>query len=216
MTAPDFTGLRVCRALVLGWRRVPEHPAAPLEPTKGPESILLTASQIDRRVGELAAAIERDTPPDRQIHLVGILTGAFVFMADLARAMSADVTLDFMALSSYGTGARTSGEVRVLKDLAIGLDGRHVVIVEDIVDTGTTLAYLQAAFKTRGPRSLRTVSLLSKPSRRQVSVKVDYVGFEIENHFVVGYGLDHVHRYRNLPHIAVVDTSSDEASTPGH
>jgi hypoxanthine phosphoribosyltransferase len=182
--------------------------ATPLGPG-GIAEVLLTADQIGERVRELAAAIERDVSPDRDVHLVGILTGAFVFMADLVRAMTARVTLDFMAVSSYGTGVLTSGEVRVLKDLDIGLAGRHVVIVEDIVDTGTTLAYLQEILRARGPRSLRTATLLSKPSRRRVPVTVEYVGFEIDDRFVVGYGLDQAHRFRNLPYVGIAREPSD-------
>jgi hypoxanthine phosphoribosyltransferase len=120
------------------------------------------------------------------------------------RHIPGHVSLDFMALSSYAKGTTTSGEVRLLKDLDTALDGRNVVIVEDIVDTGLTLHYLQDVLRTRNPKSLRTACLLSKPSRRQIEVKVDYIGFTIEDRFVVGYGLDYAEQYRNLPHIAVV------------
>jgi hypoxanthine phosphoribosyltransferase len=126
-------------------------------------------------------------------------------MADLVRAMSARVTLDFIAVSSYGKDTRSSGEVRLLKDLDSGLEGRHVIIVEDIVDTGLTLTYLQDILRARAPRSLRTVCLLSKPSRRLVDVTVEYTGFTIEDRFVVGYGLDYSEKYRNLPYIAVLN-----------
>jgi hypoxanthine phosphoribosyltransferase len=128
-----------------------------------------------------------------------------MFLADLVRAMPGEVTLDFMALSSYGHRQATSGEVRLLKDLDTGLEDRSVVIVEDIVDTGLTLAYLQEILRARTPRSLKTACLLNKPSRRQTNVVVDYVGFTIDDEFVVGYGLDSRERYRNLPYIAVVD-----------
>jgi hypoxanthine phosphoribosyltransferase len=128
-----------------------------------------------------------------------------MFLADLVRAMPSEVTLDFMALSSYGNRQTTSGEVRLLKDLDAGLEDRDVVIVEDIVDTGLTLAYLQEILRARSPRSLRTACLLNKPSRRQTDVAVDYVGFTIDDEFVVGYGLDSRERYRNLPYIAVVN-----------
>jgi hypoxanthine phosphoribosyltransferase len=128
-----------------------------------------------------------------------------MFLADLVRAMPSEVTLDFMALSSYGNRLTTSGEVRLLKDLDAGLEDRDVVIVEDIVDTGLTLAYLQEILRARSPRSLRTACLLNKPSRRQTDVAVDYVGFTIDDEFVVGYGLDSRERYRNLPYIAVVN-----------
>jgi hypoxanthine phosphoribosyltransferase len=166
---------------------------------------LIDADRIQARIRELALEIERDYPPNQEIHLVGVLKGGFMFMADLIRAMSTRVTLDFIAVSSYATGKRSSGEVRLLKDLDSGLQGRHVVIVEDIVDSGLTLTYLQDILHARAPNSLRTVCLLSKPSRRVVDVKVDYVGFTIEDRFVVGYGLDYAEKYRNLNHIAVMD-----------
>ena len=168
-------------------------------------NILLAAAQIERRIVELAAEIEADYPSDEEIHLVGVLKGGFVFMADLVRAMSARVTLDFIAVSSYAKSTKSSGEVRLLKDLDAGLEGRHVIIVEDIVDTGLTLTYLQDILRARAPRSLKTACLLSKPSRRRVQVAVDYIGFNIEDRFVVGYGLDYAEKYRNLSHIAVLD-----------
>jgi hypoxanthine phosphoribosyltransferase len=164
--------------------------------------VLYTDAQIQSRVAELAAQIRRDFP-DR-LHLVAVLKGAFVFLSDLVRHMEGDVSLDFMAVSSYAKGTTTSGEVRLLKDLDTTLDGRNVVIVEDIVDTGLTLTYLQDILRARGPKTLRTACLLSKPSRRQVDVKVEYIGFEIEDRFVVGYGLDYAEQYRNLPYIGVV------------
>ena len=164
--------------------------------------VLYTEAQIQSRVKEMAAQIRRDFP-DR-LHLVAVLKGAFVFLSDLVRHMEGDVSLDFMAVSSYAKGTTTSGEVRLLKDLDTTLDGRHVVIVEDIVDTGLTLTYLQDILRARGPKTLRTACLLSKPSRRQVQVKVEYIGFEIEDRFVVGYGLDYAEQYRNLPYIGVV------------
>src|SRR5262245_17758028 len=147
---------------------MPELP--PLEP-------LITADQIGRRVTELAREIRRDFP--NGLHLVAVLKGAFMFLSDLVRQMPGEVSLDFMAVSSYAKGTTTSGEVRLLKDLDTTLDGRHVVIVEDIVDTGLTLLYLQEILRARGPKTLRTACLLSKPSRRQVDVAVEYIGFEI-------------------------------------
>src|SRR4029077_8932207 len=167
-----------------------------------PPEILLSEQQIQKRVAELAAEIRRDFPDD--VHLVAVLKGAFMFLSDLVRHMSGAVTLDFMAVSSYAKAKSSSGGVRMLKDLDSGLAGRNVIIVEDIVDTGLTLTYLQEILRARNPRSLRTACLLSKPSRRQVDVAVEYVGFEIEDRFVVGYGLDYAERYRNLPHIGVV------------
>jgi hypoxanthine phosphoribosyltransferase len=167
-----------------------------------PPEILLSEQQIQKRVAELAVEIRRDCPDD--VHLVAVLKGAFMFLSDLVRHMNGTVTLDFMAVTSYGKGRTSSGEVRVLKDLDTALDGRNVIIVEDIVDTGLTLTYLQDILRARNPRSLRTACLLSKPSRRQVDVAVEYVGFTIEDRFVVGYGLDYAEQYRNLPHIAVI------------
>jgi hypoxanthine phosphoribosyltransferase len=163
---------------------------------------LITAEQIQQRVHALASEITRDHPDG--VHLVCVLKGAFMFLADLARAIDGNVTLDFMALSSYGNSTRSSGQVQVLKDLGAGIEGRDVVIVEDIVDTGLTLTYLQDILRARAPRRLRTACLLSKPSRRQTEVTVDYVGFSIEDKFVVGYGLDFSEKHRNLSYIAVV------------
>lgn len=168
------------------------------------ETVLITAEQIQGRIRELAAEIEADYPNATEIHLVGVLKGGFMFLADLTRAMGPRVTLDFMAVSSYGKETTSSGQVRVLKDLDSSLEGRDVIIVEDIVDTGLTLHYLQDLIKARMPRSVRTACLLSKPSRRKVDVRVEYIGFTIEDHFVIGYGLDYAEKYRNLPHIAVM------------
>jgi hypoxanthine phosphoribosyltransferase len=165
---------------------------------------LLETDRIAERIRGLADEIEAAYPRDEEIHLVGVLKGGFMFMADLVRAMSARVTLDFIAVSSYQQSTRSSGEVRLLKDLDTGLEGRHVIIVEDIVDTGLTLTYLQDILRARSPKTLRTACLLSKPSRRVVNVKVDYIGFTIDDHFVVGYGLDYAEKYRNLPFIAVL------------
>jgi hypoxanthine phosphoribosyltransferase len=167
--------------------------------------VLLDAATIQARVRELAAEIEADYPPDEEVHLVCVLKGGFVFMSDLVRWMSPRVTLDFIAVSSYAKSTKSSGEVRMLKDLDSGLEGRHVIIVEDIVDTGLTLIYLQDILRARSPKSLRTACLLSKPSRRAVEVTVEYVGFTIEDRFVVGYGLDFAEKYRNLAYIAELD-----------
>ena len=166
---------------------------------------LIDSDSIQARIRELAAQIEADYPPGEEIHLVCVLKGGFVFMADLVRAMSPRVTMDFIAVSSYGKRTKSTGEVRMQKDLDSGLEGRHVIIVEDIVDTGLTLTYLQDILKARAPRTLKTACFLSKPSRRVVDVAVEYIGFTIEDHFVVGYGLDYAEKYRNLAHIAVLD-----------
>jgi hypoxanthine phosphoribosyltransferase len=169
-----------------------------------PTEILLSEAQIQKRVAEIALDIRRDFPDD--LHVIAVLKGAFIFLSDLVRHIPGHVSLDFMALSSYAKGTTSSGEVRMLKDLETPLDGRNVVIVEDIVDTGLTLTYLQAILRKRNPKSLRTACLLSKPSSRQVEVQVEYVGFNIEDKFVVGYGLDYAEQYRNLPHIGVIST----------
>jgi hypoxanthine phosphoribosyltransferase len=171
-------------------------------PDLRPSEILLSADQIQKRVEALALEIRADFPDD--LHVIAVLKGAFMFLSDLVRHTPGHVSMDFMAVSSYAKGTTTSGEVRLLKDLDTTLDGRNVVIVEDIVDTGLTLTYLQDILRARSPKSLRTACLLSKPSRRQVDVKVEYIGFTIEDRFVVGYGLDYAEQYRNLPYIAVL------------
>jgi hypoxanthine phosphoribosyltransferase len=178
-----------------------ERPAMPEETQV---TVMLTADQIQTRVREIAREIERDFPPSEDLHLVCVLKGAFMFLSDLVRALERPVSLDFMAVASYGKSTSSSGEVRLVKDLDTGLEGRNVVIVEDIVDTGLTLQYLQDILKARSPKKLRTACLLSKPSRRLVDVKVDYIGFTIEDRFVVGYGLDYGERYRNLREIFVL------------
>jgi hypoxanthine phosphoribosyltransferase len=167
--------------------------------------VLIDREALQGRVAALAAELRADHGAETPIHLVAVLKGAFVFLADLMRAIDGPVTCDFIALSSYGGGTKTSGEVRLLKDLDHGLEGRHVVLIEDIVDSGLTLSFLQEILQAREPTSLKTACLLSKPSRRQVDVRVEYVGFTIEDRFVVGYGLDFDERYRNLPYIGVVE-----------
>jgi hypoxanthine phosphoribosyltransferase len=168
-------------------------------------TVLISETDIQQRIKTLAAEIEQEYPASEEIHLVAVLKGGFMFMADLVRAMSDRVTMDFMAVSSYGKGTTSSGQVRVLKDLDSNLEGRHVIVVEDIVDTGLTLHYLQDLLKARAPKSMKTACLLSKPSRRKVDVQVDFVGFTIEDRFVVGYGLDYSEKYRNLPYIALLE-----------
>ncbi len=167
--------------------------------------ILIPADVIQCRVAAMAAQLRDDFP--NGLHVVAVLKGAFMFLADLVRHIDGPISLDFIAVSSYATGTTSSGEVRMLKDLDYALDGKNVLIVEDIVDTGLTLTYLQDILRARGPRTLRTACLLSKPSRRQVPVKVEYIGFTIEDRFVVGYGLDCKQLYRNLPYIAVLPQS---------
>ena len=167
-------------------------------------AVLIDQEELAARIADLAKEIRQDFPTG-QLHFVCVLKGAFLFLGDLIRAMEGHVTIDFMACSSYGAGTTSTGEVRLSKDLDSGLEGRDVIIVEDIVDTGLTLHYLQEILLARGPRSLRTACLLSKPSRRKIDVKVDYVGFTIEDRFVVGYGLDYAEQYRNLPYIGVLE-----------
>ena len=165
-------------------------------------NVFISAEDIKSRVQAMAQEIRTDHPDG--VHMVCVLKGAFVFLSDLCRALPGECSLDFMAVSSYGKSTKSSGQVQLIKDLDTDLEGRDVVIVEDIVDTGLTLTYLQDILRARSPRNLRTACLLSKPSRRKVDVKVEYIGFTIEDKFVVGYGLDYAEQYRNLPYIAVI------------
>ena len=165
--------------------------------------VLLTAEQIQSRIQELGRQIARDYPCGT-LQLVCILKGACFFLSDLARAIRRDVRIDFMGISSYGKGQTTSGEVKVTKDLDISVEGSDVLLVEDIVDSGVTLTYLMHVLEQRKPRSIRIVALLDKPGRRMRPVKVSYVGFEIPDEFVVGYGLDYAEKYRNLPDVCVL------------
>jgi hypoxanthine phosphoribosyltransferase len=159
--------------------------------------VLLSHDAIQARVLEMGAEIARDYA-GREPHLVGVLKGAFTFMTDLCRAIDLPLTLDFIAVSSYGPATKTTGEVQLVKDLDTGLDGRDLLVVEDIVDTGLTLNYLLKVLRARGPKSVKVAALLSKPARRLVETPVDYTGFTIPDTFVVGYGLDYNERYRNL------------------
>ena len=167
--------------------------------------VLLTEEQIRRRVEELADEIRRDYAGSDDLLLVGVLKGSVMCLVDLARALRRPVAIDFIAISSYGQTTRTSGVVRVLKDLDTDIGGRHVLIVEDIVDSGLTLSYLRSSLERRNPASLRVCCFLNKPARRDATVHVDYIGFDIPNEFVVGYGLDYAELYRNLPYIGVLN-----------
>lgn len=169
--------------------------------------VLITAEQIHARIQELGDQISRDYPTGA-LHMIAILKGAAIFMADLARAMKRDVYIDFMGISSYGKGKSSSGEVKVTKDLDISLEGADVLIVEDIVDSGVTLNYLMHLLDQRRPHSIRIAALLDKPERRLRPVHVNYVGFEIPDEFVVGYGLDYAERYRNLDSICVLEDAA--------
>ncbi len=165
--------------------------------------LLLREEEVQRKVRQLARRISRDLA-GQEVLLVGVLKGAFIFMADLARRMRSPVKMDFVHLASYGSGTVSSGKVKITKDLETSLKGKEVLIVEDIIDTGVTLQYLFRRLKARKPRSLRTVTLLDKPSRRRVRFQPDYVGFTIDDLFVVGYGLDCNEEFRNLPGIYVL------------
>lgn len=173
-------------------------------PTTATPTVLIGQDELSARISALAHEIRADYPAG-QLHFVCVLKGAFLFLGDLIRSMDGQVSIDFMACSSYGAATSSSGEVRLSKDLDASIEGRDVIVVEDIVDTGLTLHYLQEILMARGPRSLRTACLLSKPSRRKIDVKVDYIGFTIEDKFVVGYGLDYAEQYRNLPYIGVLE-----------
>lgn len=166
--------------------------------------VLIDEASLRGRVAELASEIRRDAGPGTTVHFVAVLKGAFVFLADLLRAVEGPVTCDFLGVASYGAGTASSGQVKLTKDLDHPLKGRYVVVVEDILDTGLTLTYLLDILAAREPATLRLACLLSKPSRRQVDVPVDYIGFEIEDRFVIGYGLDFDEQYRNLPYIGVM------------
>ncbi len=165
--------------------------------------ILIDEEPLQARIAELGAEISRDYA-GRDLLLVGVLKGAVFFLADLMRELSVPCEIDFMAISSYGAGTDSSGVVRILKDLDMNISGRDVLVVEDIIDSGLTLSYLMRSLKARKPASLEVCTLLTKPERREVDVPVRYVGFEIPNKFVIGYGLDFDQRYRNLPYVAVL------------
>jgi hypoxanthine phosphoribosyltransferase len=165
---------------------------------------LVSAEDLRRRVGELAEEISRDYA-GKDLLLVGVLKGAVFFLSDLMRQLSIPVEVDFMAVASYGSATKSSGVVRILKDLDAAIEGRDVLIVEDIVDSGLTLQYLMRNLNGRNPRSLEVCALLIKPSRQKVDLPTRYVGFEIPNRFAIGYGLDHAERYRNLPYVAALE-----------
>jgi hypoxanthine phosphoribosyltransferase len=165
--------------------------------------VLISHSKIRARVRQMAQEIRRDFP-DEPMHLVGVLKGSVLFLADLARELGGEVSFDFISVSSYGKGMDSTGEVKMIKDLDVSIEGRSVLVVEDILDTGLTLKYLLRLFEERKPKHLRVAVLLDKVERRIADVKADYTGFVIPNEFVVGYGLDYDERYRNLPDVCVV------------
>jgi hypoxanthine phosphoribosyltransferase len=174
------------------------------EVERGVSEILIEEDVLRARIAELGEEISADYE-GRAPLLVGVLKGAVFFMADLMRELTVPCEIDFMAISSYGASTDTSGVVRILKDLDLNIEGRDVLVVEDIIDSGLTLNYLCANLTSRGPASLEICALLTKPDRRQIDVPVRYVGFEIPNKFVIGYGLDFAERYRNLPYVGVLD-----------
>jgi hypoxanthine phosphoribosyltransferase len=165
--------------------------------------VLISAEEIKARINQIGAEIARDYAGLNPL-LIGVLKGACTFLSDLLRASDTRLSIEFMAISSYGAAMRTSGEVRILKDLDVPIEGRHILVVEDIVDTGLTLSYLLANLKSRGAASVKLAALLDKYERREKEVPIDYLGFQIPDKFVVGYGLDFADRYRNLPFIAVL------------
>ena len=173
--------------------------------------VLIDTETLSGRVAELGAEISSDYD-GRDLLLIGVLKGAVFFMADLMRRLTIPCEVDFMAISSYGASTDSSGVVRILKDLDINIEGRHVLVVEDIIDSGLTLSYLMRNLESREPATLEICALLTKPDRREIEVPVRYVGFEIPNRFVIGYGLDVGERYRNLPYVAVL---SDDALPEG-
>ncbi len=178
--------------------------AAELEAAVG--EVLIDAESLQRRIGELGEEISADYD-GRDLLLVGVLKGAVFFLADLMRHLAVPCEIDFMAISSYGASTDSSGVVRILKDLDINIEGRHVLVVEDIIDSGLTLSYLMRNLEAREPASLEICALLTKPERREIDVPVRYTGFEIPNRFVIGYGLDFGERYRNLPYVGVLDAA---------
>ncbi|WP_304083745.1 hypoxanthine phosphoribosyltransferase [Peptostreptococcus stomatis] len=170
--------------------------------------VMLSQEEIENKVTELAKQIEKDYE-GQDLLLVGILKGASVFVADLMRKINLNVNIDFMSVSSYGSGTVSSGTVKILKDLDVDIKDKNVLIVEDIIDSGITLRNLYDTLMTREPRSLKLCTLLNKPERKKVDVNVDYVGFVIEDKFIVGYGIDYDEKYRNLPYIAIVEDVED-------
>ena len=170
------------------------------------KEVLFTEEQLKQKVAELGAQITADYQGKNPL-IVSVLKGSYVFMADLTRRIDVPCQVDFMVVSSYGAGTKTSGEVQIIKDLENSIDGRDLIIVEDILDSGVTLSYLMKVLTARGANSIRLCTLLSKPDRRRVDVPVDYLGFEIPDEFVVGYGLDFAERYRNLPYIGILKPS---------
>ena len=167
------------------------------------ERVLFTEQELKDRVAEIAAQIDKDYA-GKEPMLISVLRGSFIFMADLVRSISLPCTVDFMAVSSYGSGTTSSGQVKITKDLSESIEGRDIIVVEDILDSGNTLSYLFQLLQARHPASVRLCTLLDKPSRRTKPVTADYTGFSVDDLFVVGYGLDYAEKYRNLPYIGIL------------
>lgn len=191
MFSPKFNNVKLWNTILI--------PMSTTEP-----ELLISEERIQARVSELARRISADCPADEELLLVGVLRGCFIFLADLSRRLTAQARIDFVALSSYGQAKKTTGAVSPLMELRADIEGKHVLIVEDIVDTGNTLHYLMGILGARGPASLKTCALLRKPSRMEKKVTIDYLGFDVPDRWVVGYGLDCADRYRGLPYIGVV------------
>jgi hypoxanthine phosphoribosyltransferase len=170
--------------------------------------VLIPEDKVDERIAQLGEQISRDYA-GKQVHLIGILKGSIFFICELAKRITVPVTMDFMSVSSYGSGTKSSGVVKLIKDLDEPINGKEVVVVEDIIDSGRTLSYLLKNLSDRHPASIRLCTLLDKPERREVDVEVDYQGFRIPDEFVVGYGLDYDQRYRNLPYIGVLSLTEE-------
>lgn len=171
-------------------------------------SVLLSEEEVDKKIQEIGEQISKDYAGE-QVHLVCVLRGGAFFLCELAKRITVPVSLDFMSVSSYGGDTKSSGVVKIVKDLDDSLAGKNVIVVEDIVDSGRTLSYLLEMLKDRGPKSMKLCTLLDKPDRRVVDVKVDYTGFQIPDEFVVGYGLDYDQKYRNLPYIGIVELDAE-------
>ena len=170
--------------------------------------VLIPEDKVDERIAQLGEQISRDYA-GRQVHLIGILKGSIFFICELAKRITVPVTMDFMSVSSYGAGTKSSGVVKLIKDLDEPIEGKDVLVVEDIIDSGHTLSYLLKNLSSRNPASIRLCPLLDKPERREVDVEVDYQGFSIPDEFVIGYGLDYDQRYRNLPYIGVLSLTEE-------
>lgn len=170
--------------------------------------VMLSEEEVDKRIKELGDQISKDYA-GKEVHLVCVLRGGSFFMCELSKRITVPVTLDFMSVSSYGNDSKSSGVVKIVKDLDDSLEGKHVIVIEDIIDSGRTLSYLLEMLKERNPESLKLCTLLDKPDRRVVDVHIDYTGFAIPDEFVVGYGLDYAQKYRNLPYIGIVELNEE-------